>query len=285
MLALCVEIGLRVYGLGDPGLYEVNPLYGYRPKAHQTVRRIRGAMVHTNNIGLRANTDWDSASANKVLFLGNSVTYGGSYVSNNEVFSELALRGMTGWVAGDGGVNGWGGENIHGLVVRSGFHPARVYVTVLIENDFYRGLVSKPAVFPTTKPLLALQEAWPHITTRLHEAFRASEEAKPKHTVEDAVVHLVQLDSFVRARGAIHLIYLSPYLSNLTGSAAPDAQITSALAKSGLTVTRIAQRAELKQLDAAQLYHDDAHLSAAGHAVWAKIIRAGLDSALQRAPR
>jgi hypothetical protein len=137
-----VEMVLRArLGLGRPVLYDSSPVYGYRPLPGGTYRRFGGARLHFNNLGLRAEGDWDDEPDGKILFLGDSVTYGGSYVDNNQLFSALATGGLPGYAAGNAGVNAWGVENIYGLVVEMGFQPAKVYVTVVPEADFYRGLV------------------------------------------------------------------------------------------------------------------------------------------------
>jgi lysophospholipase L1-like esterase len=104
--------------------------------------------------------------------------------------------------------------------------------------------------------------------------------------VRRAAAKLAALDAHVRARGAIHLIYLSPYLSNLNDGTAPDARVRARLAESGVTVMRIQDRTQLRALDSAtraRLFHDGVHLSAFGHQVWSDIIRADLDSALTAA--
>lgn len=160
LLLVVAEIAARlILGLGDRVLYQSSPLFGYRPQPDQLVYRRGGAEIRINNLGLRADRDWDSTRENKVLFLGNSVTYGGSYIGTTELFSPLAVEGAEGYFAGNAGVNGWGVENIHALIVGNGFTPASIYVSVLQEMDFYRGL-SKLAgkAFWTHKPLFALEE-------------------------------------------------------------------------------------------------------------------------------
>src|SRR5262245_15331833 len=103
---ISTEIGLRMVGLGDPVIYEVNPDYGYRPRPNQMVHRFGGAIVRINNLGIRTDEDWET-TANKVLFAGNSVTYGGSYVSNGDLFALRAVPEGYGWVGGSAGVNAW----------------------------------------------------------------------------------------------------------------------------------------------------------------------------------
>jgi hypothetical protein len=272
-----------VYGLGDPVLYDTNPRYSYRPRSDQTVRRLGGARVHLNNLGLRADADWDRSVANKVLFLGNSVTYGGSYVSNDELFSHVALAGKPEWVGGNGGVNGWGVENIHGLIVRGGFHPARAYVTVLIEEDFYRGLAPMPPYLWQARPRLALQEVLRSIVANLRahsaQSLGDTTEQGMANAAQLAVKRLVELDAFVLTRGALHLVYLSPSLANLNGDRAPDERLAHVFDRAGIVVRRLQAYPALRQLTKAQraaLFHDGVHLSRAGHQLWGAMIREDL---------
>jgi hypothetical protein len=136
------ELLLRsLMGLGDPVIYDSYPLYGFRPLPDRQYRRFHSAVVRFNNLALRAEKDFDHDPADKILFLGDSVTYGGSRIDNEELFSHLAVAGLGGFTSGNAGVNAWGVENIHGLVVECGLTPARIYITTLTEGDFYRGLV------------------------------------------------------------------------------------------------------------------------------------------------
>src|SRR5438045_366672 len=76
---IVIEIALRtVFGLGNPILYDSNALYGYRPLPNQTLSRRFGAPIHVNNLGLRCDEDWSGPADERVLFLGDSVTYGGN---------------------------------------------------------------------------------------------------------------------------------------------------------------------------------------------------------------
>jgi hypothetical protein len=293
-----MEIALRMVGLGDPVLYEVHPDYGYRPQPNQLVRRFGGAIVRLNNVGIRANEDWDT-TANKVLFVGDSVTYGGSYVSNSDLFALRAVPEGHGWVGGSAGVNAWGIDNMHGLIVRHAFLPARVYVTVLINTDFYRGFSERPDFFWTAKPFLALHEIIPHVVNQAkilfhREMLPASAKTAPaaqktdREIVQSAVNRLTELDEFLRARGFQHLIYLSPYRAELDHGYPPDALVASTLDHSSLRVHRLRTRLESMGLDAkeiASLYLDGVHLSRRGHQVWASIIKPDVEAAIATANR
>ncbi len=275
-------------GLGDPLLYRSSPLYGYRLKEDQHVSR-RGIRIKVNNLGLRANTDWDSSTANKVLFLGNSVTFGGTYVSNTDLFSHLAVADLPQFMSGNGGVNGWGVENIHALVVGGRFLPASVYVTVLQEMDFDRGL-SKFAGQPfwTRKPALAIEEllvlAAFHVFQLSKEGYE--EDIRPDERekgVERAVLRLKEMDEFLKAQGRTHLIYMSTNTSQLLDGVPADTVVATLLRMSDLSVTYLGERPEIRSLPRERieaLFYDWNHLDKEGHRLWGEVIGKDLKKVL-----
>src|SRR5439155_6259335 len=61
VIALAVtELILRLVGLGDPIIYDTDPVFRYRPKPQQLVHRFGDAVVRINNLGIRANSDWSA---------------------------------------------------------------------------------------------------------------------------------------------------------------------------------------------------------------------------------
>src|SRR5438067_1866513 len=120
------EAVLRLAGFGHPILYDNRAAYGYRPLPDQTRRRFGGARVHVNNLGLRGAdvTPERPPGALRILFLGDSVTWGGSYVDDAQLFATIAADTVrrqhpgrfTAVEALDAGVNGGGAEDIVGLV-------------------------------------------------------------------------------------------------------------------------------------------------------------------------
>jgi len=288
LLAAGSELFLRLaYGLGDPVLYAPHPQYGYRPRPNQLVHR--KAVVRINNLGLRGR-DWDARRANKILFLGDSVTYGGSSISNEELFSELAVAGLEGWVAGNAGVNAWGVANIHGLIVGAGFTPAAVYVSTLPERDFGRGL-TRISWLPywCHPPGSALREAAHFLLQGFVELDRcdevvpksASAQRKWKPPLEQAVQQLAQVDAHLRRLGHRHLIFISPTRAQLVDGRPRDARLVSLLRQAGLKVRYLLDEKSLTirpQKERAGWYVDQLHLSRQGHQAWGRLIRGSLKS-------
>ncbi|HEV58282.1 MAG TPA: hypothetical protein ENN87_12445 [Phycisphaerales bacterium] len=277
-----VELVLRVrLGLGRPVLYDSSPVYGYRPLPGGTYRRFGGARLHFNNLGLRAEADWDGEPDGKILFLGDSVTYGGSYVGNDQLFSALATRHLPGYIAGNGGVNAWGVENIVGLVVETGFQPAEVYVTVVPEADFYRGLVRCQGLpFFNAPPRSGLEELWRFFcyrenNKRYREWTAFADDAHKRLVADKAAGQLAKMDRRLREKGHIHVLFITPQKAQALGREDRDALVAECLERHGLEAVYIADRLAGLGLPADQieaLYHDMVHLSLRGHELWGQII-------------
>ena len=82
------EIYLRAIGLGRPILFYANASYRFAPQPHQRHRRRNGAVVTIDSKGLRSTTDWTAQADGKILFIGDSVTWGGTYIDDRDTFSE-----------------------------------------------------------------------------------------------------------------------------------------------------------------------------------------------------
>ena len=107
---------LRSYGLGDPIIYYQDAAYGYSLEPSQKSVRLRNSVITINESGLRSQDNWDLAKGKRILFMGDSVTYGGSYVDDSEIFSTLVCGYIPDSTCGNAGVNGYGVLN---MVLRS----------------------------------------------------------------------------------------------------------------------------------------------------------------------
>jgi hypothetical protein len=282
LFVVVAEIGLKqLSGLGRPVLFEAHPAYGYRLQPNQETWRFGGAHFKINNLGLRAREDWDPGIRDKILFLGDSVTYGGNHISNHQLFSELAARGLPGLRSGNAGIPNWGVENVHALVVQAKFLPASVYVTTFIEDDFYRGLThgrNKPWI-KYEMPAFALQElaefVWHKYFTDTQAINRRERESEPAGVrVDRAAAKLREMDQLLKSRGHRHLVFISPTRKEVLGLQPVDARVKAALGRHGVEAIYLLDRlpgapAEEKRA----WYQDNDHLTAAGHAVWGRIIR------------
>lgn len=282
LFAALAEMALRqLSGLGSPVLFYAHPVYGYRMQPNQETWRFGGAHFRINNLGLRAREDWDRGVRDKVLFLGDSVTYGGNHISNEQLFSERAVQGLPGLRSGNAGVPNWGVENVYGLVVEQGFLPAATYVTTFIEDDFYRGLTSgrnRPWIKYQT-PYFALQElaefVWHKYFRNTAELNRREREGEPPQArVERAARKLKALDEFLKARGYKHVIFISPTRQQVLEGRPRDARVKAELERHGVDALYLLDRLPAAAAQERRAwYQDNDHLTAQGHALWGRLIR------------
>ncbi|MBD3305654.1 hypothetical protein GF339_04685 [candidate division KSB3 bacterium] len=289
------ELALRLFmGLGNPVLYNSSPLYGYRPLPDKKYRRFRGANVQINNLGLRADRDWDNEREEKILFLGDSVTYGGSYIDNQDLFSQRVVKFLnatnaSSYVSGNAGVNAWGIENIVGLIMEAHFLPAKIYITTVPEKDFYRGLTRIQGLpFFNIKPTFAFQELWYFFCYRQNNnryehwtTFHSEEETL--YIVEKAVKKLHKMDTFLKEQGYKHFFFISPSKAQVIEGTEKDAIVYDLLMKYNVPVYYIVdgiKRYHLTPQEQSQLFHDEIHLDQRGHELWAKIIASELQNTI-----
>jgi hypothetical protein len=275
----------KFMGLGNPILYDSSLIYGYRPLPGKAYRRFQGKEIKFNNLGIRANEDWQGNINNKILFLGDSVTYGGSYISNQELFSSLAVKDFKGWQSGNAGVNAWGVENIYGLVVETNFTPAKVYVTTLTEGDFERGLqrlLGQP--FFNISPKFAYKELWLYFCCRQNfgrymdwQSFATP--AERKYAIEKAVGKLKKMDEFLRSKGFQHFLFITNSKNQFLGIEGKDVLIANLLMDYKLRPTYIVDKLRTK-MNLDDLFHDQCHLTKKGHEVWAEVIKEEIRGAL-----
>ena len=139
IITILVELYLSKVGLGDPIRYDSNYIYGYAPKENQSKSRIRGAKVTINDVGLRTIYKWKNNSKNKIIFFGDSITYGGSYIDDSKTFTHLVCEKIKIYLCGNAGVNAYSVINI---VMRSKydkrFGNADKVFFVVAPGDFYR---------------------------------------------------------------------------------------------------------------------------------------------------
>ncbi len=141
------EIILRQIGLGDPLIYEPDLAFGYSLRSDQKKSRLRDAYVTINESGLRSLDPWTGNFDKKILFLGDSVTWGGSSIDDTETFAhlfcEIKRKHLENIVCGNAGVNAYGVLN---MVLRSRFderlQDANVVIFTISSGDFVRGLTN-----------------------------------------------------------------------------------------------------------------------------------------------
>ena len=165
------EFYLRKKGLGDPVRYDSNYIYGFSPKENQIKKRLKSSIVTINDVGLRTVFDWKKSKKKKIVFFGDSITYGGSYIDDKEIFSHLVCEKLKEYTCGNAGVNAY---SIINIVNRSKYDKRlkdiKKYIFLVAPGDFYREYAdSKKAHFYLNQKkffLPAITEAISFIATK-----------------------------------------------------------------------------------------------------------------------
>jgi hypothetical protein len=97
LLAVCVlsEGVLRLLGLGNPILLQADASCGYTLKPNQSVSRFF-RHTGTNSLGMRS-AEFNAQKpqgAFRIMFLGDSITYGTTQVDQSAIFTELVRRDL-----------------------------------------------------------------------------------------------------------------------------------------------------------------------------------------------
>ena len=145
------EVSLRIIGFGNPMVYENKE--NYYPKSNQKVTRFMGTQVTINEFGMRATDNWKNENDKyKILFYGDSVTFGGSYVDNKDLFSEKLCILIKNSLCGNYGVNGYQLHNLN-LRIRETLKKISFdHIIVVVSDSFSFGKVIL-TIFHFTKNL------------------------------------------------------------------------------------------------------------------------------------
>ncbi len=296
------ELAARAFGLGDPVLYYENESYRYALKPDQSVVRLRGAGIRIDRYGLRTDDDWDQPGALRVLFIGDSVTYGGAYIDNRELFStrvceRLRASGVQA-VCANAGTNGYGTDNMAYRIRFDKAPPPDVYVVTLIAGDTLRGLASLigfPYFSRPLPPLVpGLTEGALFALDRVRARLRYGRGGGPSQLRTGqapavARLSLARLFQALRARAAEDrrvLLVMSPVRRNVeAGYDGFERMVLKRLDGSGFDVLDLLPRLRSERPDLDGIYYDGAHLEVGGHAFYGQAIaEALLERGLLRTP-
>ncbi len=139
------------YGLGKPILYSSSKQYGYFIKPNQKVIR-RGKNIFINNLGMRSQSfSSDKTDKYRIIFFGDSVTYGGSLVNNEDLFTERVCEKLnkesTIFECGNFGTNGYSLNSIIKRIKYTNLENTDLVIITLIGNNFprtFHNLLSQP---------------------------------------------------------------------------------------------------------------------------------------------
>ena len=299
---VATEFALRRSGLGTPIRYGTNAAFRYAPLPEQRVERW-GAAVTIDAHGLRGTEPWSTQSDLHVLFVGDSVTWGGTHIDDAAVFSSLVcdeLEAQLGQrvVCGNAGVNNYGTDNMRARLRhdRDVVRRADVVVVTIVADDTRRGLTDlrsrdyyssiPPGPLPAIGEALGFllyQASW-HIR---HHDLRYDDAYDIDVGLESLDLLLDELAALGDAGKTTLLVY-SPTLHDLEqpppslGRAVRERIAQSPVPSLDL-VDAVRHLDRSQDVRASDLYDDGLHLTAVGHRLYGRWIAAALVDALAQA--
>ncbi|MGD1104531.1 MAG: hypothetical protein ABSA59_21005 [Terriglobia bacterium] len=294
VLAGSSELILRSMGFGNPVVYRVNPHVGYYPAPNQDVHRY-GGEIHINAFGMRSRVVAAEKPAGtfRILMLGDSILYGGSYIDQREIYAsrlEDLLNQKPGLLPGSPqkvevlcmGVNGWGPQHELAFVKEFGLFHADLVMVMGPPADAYRpryGIGQFPFFVEGHRPQFAWQEFGDHLLweyelrlTGAGESFESGPQAG--QVLADGVAAWLGIATLAQAQRARVDFELLPNEEEAReGKAGESTQRVLDALLPELAKRRVPNAYPLllfrNNLGVPKLYHDGAHLDTSGHKIYA----------------
>jgi hypothetical protein len=281
-LLLCTEAALRFgLGLGDPVLIAPDPYCSYITKPNQNVFRF---FVHTyvNRYGMRSEevSPTPPPGVTRLLFVGDSITYGTTHVDQRRLFTQIVRRGLPGIIHHDvqvlnASANGWAPDNELAWVQSRGIFHSDFVLLVLNDGDLTQPRSNIADVgdgLPRQRPLTAIGELYTRfIKPRFLASLRRSDPGDvviPNEAVEHA--NLADMDRFlalVKSQGGRMILVYIPMRADIpTLSAHPQSVYHHWSAANGVPIIDLTDTLAPHPVQQVCLY-DHIHLNTEGNAV------------------
>jgi hypothetical protein len=294
------ELVLRYFGFGRPVLYVADAQAGFYLAPNQSEKRY-GGRVFINSHSMRSPEVSRHKPDNtfRVLLIGDSTLYGGSYVDQDEIYSTLLEKRLR-EAAGPRvevmnlGVNAWGPFHELGFIDKFGTYGADLAVVCLPIGDIYRplyGLMEVPFMNAERPPICALEELAAHLAWR----YRMSRVGPaPTESLawqgQQGIQAYCTLARKLREKGCEVFFEVLPSRATILGSAAPGehedlGRLREALRTAGFTQVGYSQEQLRAHAAEKYLYHDGVHLHRAGHRVYAEYLHGRIDLHSQKLAR
>ena len=257
-----LELALRAFGIGGSVIYEENPAYGYRPKPCQRFSTLGTPITILSN-GFRGPVE-----SSDTLYVGDSVTYGTAYIPDAETFPAL-LGGV------NGGVNGWGLQNVARFLASEDSSGFKRVVWVIPSCDVLRPFTTlREGLISTNRRMwLRLEYLFRFLWYGLLHVQPAPDIVEE---FEPNVEAVLKTHDVLNARNTELVLVFLPSREEAAGEQTLQAPYAAELAaravRHGIRSLHVSPPAG----DVARFYRDTAHLTVEGNRWLADFIRASL---------
>jgi hypothetical protein len=288
LIACFLEGALRFgLGLGNPVLITPDAACSYILKPDQDVRRFF-ARTHTNHYGMRSDEipSVKKAGVLRLMFVGDSITYGTSRVDQDKLFTELIHRDLPAIVHRpvevlNASAGAWAPDNELSYIRSRGIFQSDIVLLVLNDGDLTQPRNTIAAVgddLPQKRPATAIGELIArYIRPRIGQFLGKSDAGDRIVANSDDVIHrnLEDLDSFdelVKSQGARLILVYIPFRRDIPELSRSSASILTAWCGArhvgifDLTSAEAPYSAKKITLD------NGVHLNAMGHGVIAQAL-------------
>jgi hypothetical protein len=265
---------LSLFGLGDPVLIQPDDQCGYVLRPNQAHYRF---FVHTriNSHSMRS-SEFPARKGDhvyRIMFVGDSITYGTTRVDQNDIFTELVHHEMPSQrheqiEVLNASANAWGIANELGYIRSRGIFNSDVVVLVLNDGDLSQRKSTVTDVGTQmflARPACALCEVARHYAES-QRADRGTTDNSNRSQREANLKDLKTFHDFVHANHSKMLILFVPFRKNLPVSTTSVIQPELVGWAQSESVPVIDTTASLASLPISKASIDDGtHLSAAGN--------------------
>jgi len=288
-LSLVIEFSLRMYGLGNPIIYEKSLYWGYNPKSNQITSRFKNSVITINNQGVRSKKN--EKDFFDFLFFGDSITYGGSYIDDDETFSSIVCNNLNksgdkkDLTCGNAGVNAYGIKNI---VPRISYfkekYPNNKIVITVITGNFLRNFSQIEALpyftkkndffFKASVELIAfsLDLIRKSIRYKSNNFFSGKYAVYNKYEFIEAI-DILESYYYKNIINNNILIIWSPSLNNFeNGLSELDEELIDKLSIFEKNFLNMYDEINSRNIQYKKIYYDQIHLNKYGHQIYGKII-------------
>jgi hypothetical protein len=277
----------RMFGFGHPVLYVADPDVGYYPEPDVHVVRY-GGLVATNRFGMRSPdvTPSKPPGVFRILMLGDSTLWGGSYIDQEDLYSSQLLarmnsEGLPGKVEVLAmSANGWGPFHERGFVKKFGVFGADLALIQMPIDDINRplyGLMSVPFFATGAPPRFALEEEMNTLIWSYRSRHAGLDERWELRQSQYGIHEYGRLADDLHGAGCEVMLFLHPTQSPGFGGdeghreATWTHQLEDTLAEHGVKV-QLARGVFAGKGTVKEIYYDNMHLNPTGHHVYAEFI-------------
>lgn len=286
---LVVEATLRLLlGLGNPVLIQADPSCGYILKPNQHVRRFF-VQTHINAYGMRSSPigPEKARGAIRLMFLGDSITYGTTQVDQSQIFTERIHTLLSGAIHRqievlNASASAWAISNEYEFLKSRGTFQADLLIIVLNSGDLNQSFSDMSKVgeeLPYRKPWTAIGEVMSRFVLPKLFSRPAKTDAGTSSKLYQsptATKNLEDLTEICRLASAQHtrvtLVYI-PFrrdLGKLSGSTLPE-MLNSWRKTNGIPTIDLTQAEQPYRVEEITL-PDRTHFNALGNGVIASVL-------------